>query len=151
MEAHELLKTHFYVKEQRNGIPVQKLAKVVPYIRIKSGNLPPVFVKNGGIYSEDGKPYSDVPAAIWDEARKLTPKARLSVGLVLPEEREDEGEPVAPPKTVKSSPVDFTALHWHRLKKLVEANGGTWKSGAGAVENAIAFLSGLSNPNLDVR
>lgn len=73
------LKPHEYVKK-RGGSTL----KVRPYVRIKVGEDPPVFIQDGTYYFEDGNKIDtkDVSAEVKEVVAKLTDQAKKECGLI---------------------------------------------------------------------
>lgn len=85
MNTFDLLKVHHY--ETVHGQPgTVRLTKEAPYLRLVAEGDPPIYVKDGQFYSESGEVRESLPDWFWREARKITPAARASVRLTLPDE-----------------------------------------------------------------
>lgn len=59
------------------------VARVTPYIRLRSGENPPIFVQGGAFYWEGGQRVKDADLPDWVEPEldKLTPEVRREAGL----------------------------------------------------------------------
>jgi hypothetical protein len=115
MNTFELLKTHYH---DRGPDGLARLTKVKPYILLKQGrDDPPIYLKGGSVYWEDGKPVPTEKLPSWfeDELKKCSRESLLEVGF-----DEDEVDIIlAPEKTnrrqVKSAaneaPIDEAELY----------------------------------------
>lgn len=89
------LQPHQYEKIPGQGMQM-RLARVVPYLRIRHSTDPPLFIQKGEVYTDDGEEVKELPEWFWDEARKCSPAARAEVGLVLPEEKSTAANSASP-------------------------------------------------------
>lgn len=55
--------------------------RVNPYIRLRSGEKPPVMIQGGKFYGAGGEELEDVGEWVNEAVRQMTPAARESVGL----------------------------------------------------------------------
>ena len=81
------LTTHIY---SRKGGQAPVLTGVTPYVRLCKAGETPIFVQDGGFYSEGGEKLEPVPDWVWEEAAKLSEASLKEVKLTLPE----RGKPV---------------------------------------------------------
>lgn len=79
------LKTHEF--RRVSGSNTRVLTRIRPYIRVRNGEDPPLYIQEGRVYSESGQEVDPLPPWFWDHARTITPAGRNKVGLVLPEEK----------------------------------------------------------------
>jgi hypothetical protein len=75
------LKVHEYTRV--SGSQAVRLTKVTPYIRLVSGQGPPIFIQNGKLWSEGGPPITDIPNWFYDEIRKVSKEALADVKYVV--------------------------------------------------------------------
>lgn len=71
------LRVHEYTKV--SGSQAVRLTKVTPYIRLSSGQGPPIFIQNGKLWSEGGPPIKDIPDWFYDELAKISKTALAAV------------------------------------------------------------------------
>lgn len=78
-----LLTVHTYKKDPMTGKAV--LSKVTPYVRISAKEGPPMYLKNGHVYSEDGSLVhkNNWPEWLPEEISKCNPKELLAVKFSL--------------------------------------------------------------------
>ncbi len=103
-----LTKVHEY--KRIPGTDQAQLVGFDPYIRLNRDPGPPYFIQGGVVFTEGGKPAENVPDWLWDEVRAMTPQARASVKIKLPEEpaqasvEEEAPKPEEPPKRRRGRP-----------------------------------------------
>ena len=122
------------------GTLEMRLVETVPYVRLRSGEAPPLFIQAGVVYDEGGTVVEPWPEWVVAAMEKLSPVVRAEVGLVLPGQPEARSESPGPlPPRATSSPAkrtwtcecgwtgsihgkQFHRLNHHKAKK--EAVGG---------------------------
>lgn len=74
------LKTHIIKKVDGEGV---KVVRSQPYVRLNSGDGPPIFIQNGGFYTEGGQAMkrADLPEWFEIELKKVDPGIRRECGL----------------------------------------------------------------------
>lgn len=71
------LKPHVY--KTKDGVPT--LTRVEPYVRLSSGEGPPIFIQNGAFWTEGGERVSDPPGWVEDAVDRLDDRTKEEVGL----------------------------------------------------------------------
>lgn len=114
MNTHELLRTHYH---KRGPDGLARLDKVKPYILLKQGrDDPPLYLKGGAVYWEDGKPVPSEMLPEWfeEEIRKCSRDALLEVGFDPDEVDQILNPGASKGRRVKSAveaPIDETELY----------------------------------------
>lgn len=63
----------------RGGQPI--LVRDRPYLRLRAGDDPPIFIQGGKFYYENGQEVSEVPDWVMEKLKEVQPKVREQVGL----------------------------------------------------------------------
>ena len=93
----QLNKVHDYRKMP--GTDQTTLVGFNPYIRVNHEPGPPLFIQNGVVFSEGGRPADHIPEWFWEAVRAMPPQARASVKFTLPEEAAQAPVEEEAPKT----------------------------------------------------
>jgi hypothetical protein len=112
MSTFELLKTHYH---KRGPDGLARLDKVKPYILLKQGrDDPPVYLKGGVVYWENGKPIptEQLPGWFEEELKKCSRDALLEVGFDA-DEVDEILKPAPKSRRAKSAeaPIDEAELY----------------------------------------
>lgn len=88
--ALELARVHVYARHRdpTTGEVSQRLVDFNPYLSLKSGDDPAVFIQRGKLYSAEGPELApdEVPAWFADELAKCTPDSLRAVGWLTDED-----------------------------------------------------------------
>lgn len=74
------LQPHTFRKAKGGG---QVLTRTVPYIRLRVGEEPPIFIQGGKFFYEGGSALAekDIPKWVAGELKKISEQAKREVGL----------------------------------------------------------------------
>lgn len=75
-------KVHRYTRIP--GTLEMRLVETRPYVRLRRGYDPPLFVQEGVLYDEGGTVVDPWPQWVHEDIDKLSPVVRAEVGLTLP-------------------------------------------------------------------
>lgn len=73
------LRPHEYRTDKRTG--KHMLVRALPYIRLRNGDEPPVFIQEGTFYTESGDKIETPPAWVHSQLENVTDRAKREVGL----------------------------------------------------------------------
>lgn len=77
-----------------------RLIRSNPYVRLRKGDDPPIFVQSGIAYWEDGKLVETMPEWFEEEAKKTTARVQKETGLDKLLVQSLDKDPFAKPKKV---------------------------------------------------
>lgn len=75
------------------GTNQARLLSMKPYINVKAGNGPPIFIQGGKLWAEGGEEIKNPPEWFWDEIKKIDPERLKAIGFSLPEPEQPEPKP----------------------------------------------------------
>lgn len=73
---------HYQPTPETNEV---RLVKVTPYVRVRNGDEPPLFLQNNEFWSEGGEhiPHANVPGWAWQQAKLCNPVVLKDANFTL--------------------------------------------------------------------
>jgi hypothetical protein len=73
------LRPHEYRTDKRTGRNI--LTRMNPYVRLRNGDDPPVFLQGGKLYDEGGTEIKKAPPWVVEHMKVMSDKAKREVGF----------------------------------------------------------------------